>query len=34
MTDNTMWQGYLIQSNGDNHFINSPWKLGMRCFWL
>ena len=31
MTDNTMWQGYLIQSNGDNHFINSPWKLGDEC---
>jgi len=26
-----MWQGYLIQSNGDNHFINSPWKLGNEC---
>lgn len=31
MTATTMWQGYLIQSNGDKHFINSPWKLGNEC---
>ena len=31
MTDTKMWQGYLIQSSGDNHFINSPWKLGDEC---
>jgi len=31
MTVSRMWQGYVIQSSGDNHFINSPWKLGDEC---
>ena len=31
MTEAKDWQGYLVQSQGDCHFIHSSWKLKDKC---
>ena len=31
MTEAKDWQGYLVQSEGDCHFIHSSWKLNEKC---
>ena len=31
MTEAKDWQGYLVQSQGDCHFIQSSWKLKEKC---